>query len=314
MSVAGSVQRMLFHLKESLPVELIDHVVAMCGAKGEVWFEELPSLIADLEGQWNIRVGNPFPGIEYNFVAEAVRDDGIPVVVKIAPPFETTEIFGEAKHLRLHNGVSAVRLLAEDRDRYAILLERALPGRGLRECFDSDPLASIKPAIDVLKKILQPPPSDMADVPTLDEWFDGFRAYPGTGFPEGPAEQAFEIYERLSAKPGTARYLHGDFHPGNIVSATREPFQMIDPKGIVGVVGYDIAVFLLNLERWQRKSPDLNEIVNSAVSQFAESFDLTEREVREWVFAHMVIGAWWNFQDMPDLYDSALALPAIWHL
>ncbi len=300
--------------KDSLPGELAEHVVAMCGARGEAWFETLPTVIARLETQWNIRVGNPFPGIEYNFVAEAVTNDGVQVVLKIAPPFEATEIFGEAKYLRLHNGNSAIRLLAEDRQHHAILLERAVPGEALHERFHSKPIECLGPAIDVLNRVLQPPPAGMSDVPTLDGWFENFRAYRDTQFPAALAERAFEIYERLSSQPDQTFYIHGDYHPGNIVTATREPFQIIDPKGIVGNVGYDIAVFLINIERWQRENPDLDALLREAIVHFAAAFEFTEREIREWVFAHMVIGAWWNFQDMPGLYDAELAMPAIWHL
>src|SRR5690349_11262756 len=95
------------------PAELVTHVTEMCGARGEGWFAELLSVIRELEGKWDLKVGAPFPGIEYNFVADAQRCDGEPVVIKIAPPFETTEIFGEAKYLRLHEGKGAVRLLGE---------------------------------------------------------------------------------------------------------------------------------------------------------------------------------------------------------
>jgi streptomycin 6-kinase len=83
----------------------------------------------------------------------------------------------------------------------------------------------------------------------------------------------------------------------------------IDPKGIVGHVGYDIAVFLINLERWQRQNPDIDGLLSNAIYAFAAAFTLSETEVREWVFAHMVIGAWWNFEDMPELYVPEVAMP-----
>jgi hypothetical protein len=51
-----------------------------------------------------------------------------------------------------------------------------------------------------------------------------------------------------------------------------------------------------------------------AIDRFAAAFGLSESEIRQWVFAVMVIGAWWNFEDMPNLYDPELAMPAIWHL
>lgn len=301
--------------RDTLPSELVTHVTEMCGARGEVWFAELPQIISGLENKWKIRAGMPLQGIEYNFVAEARTEDEVPVVLKIAPPFETTEIHGEAKFLRSRNGNGCVRLLAEERQQKAILLERALPGRALHEEFADQPMDCVDPGIDALKRILQPPPTDMADVPTLDGWFDNFgRRYHDSAFPAELAQKALEIYSRLRGDRAKLAYIHGDFHPGNIVTGTRERFQVIDPKGIVGHVGYDVAVFLINLERWQRNNIDLAFLLERAIARFAAAFNMTAREIREWVFAHMVIGAWWNFEDMPSLYDPEVAMPAIWHL
>ena len=72
--------------KDTLPQELITHVTAICGERGEKWFDRLPKTIRELETEWSVKVGEPFSGIEFNFVAEAAMN-GRPVVVKIAPPF-----------------------------------------------------------------------------------------------------------------------------------------------------------------------------------------------------------------------------------
>lgn len=248
---------MTLAFKDTLPKELVTHISAICSSRGEGWFEQLPTAIAELEDRWSLTVKKPFAGIEYNFVAPAIMKDGSDVVVKISPPYERLEIHCEAKYLRTRNGESVIKLLAEDRERHAILIERALPGVALFEEFKNDPAAIIQPAIEALRSILRPPPDDIIDVDTLDHWFNNFRRYSKTDFPKEYAEKAFEIYERLSVQPGRTFYLHGDFHPGNIVTAKREPYLVIDPKGIVGHVGYDIAVFLNNLHWWQRDRPDV---------------------------------------------------------
>lgn len=300
--------------KESLPSDLVMHIAAMCGTKGEKWFDELPRVIRELEDRWSVTVREPFPGIEYNFVAPASMHNGRLAVVKIAPPFETTEIYGEAKFLATRDGQGAVKLLAEDRETRAILIEHAVPGRSLVDCFAMDPIASVRPAIEVLRSIVGPPTEDMTDVSTLDNWFNNFRCYRETEFPRDRAEQAFEIYERLSRQQGRTFYLHGDFHLGNVVDSDRSPFLAIDPKGIVGPLGYEIAVFLINFHRWQEKNEDVAELITEAIAQFSGAFGMTETELREWTFAHMVIGAWWNFEDMPELYDPKVAMPDIWNV
>jgi streptomycin 6-kinase len=302
------------NIKDSLPQDVVTHVTAMCGARGEDWFDELPDAITELEQKWDITVGDPFPGIEYNFVATATGLDGSDLVLKIAPPFETVEIFAEAKFLETLNGEGAIHLIDVDRERQAILLERALPGKALHEEFAESPRDCIQPAIAVLRRILQKPPKDMSDTTTLDGWFANFERFRKTDFPKALGERALEIYRKLTRKSGDKLYIHGDFHPGNVVTATREKYLAIDPKGIVGQVGYDIAVFLINFERWQRENPDIETLLDEATNAFANAFDMTETEVREWVFADMVIGAWWNFEDMPELYEPEVAMPLIWHL
>src|SRR5688572_21548163 len=160
--------------KDALPTDLVKRITAICGKKGEEWFDRLPYLVAELEKKWACKVIEPFPGIEFNFVARAATGSGEEVVLKIAPPFDPPEIFAEAKYLRTRNGNSAVRLIAEDRKRHAILIERAIPGEALFKRFEDDPLQCVEPAIRLLRSILRPAPVDQSDVDTLDRWFTNF--------------------------------------------------------------------------------------------------------------------------------------------
>lgn len=297
---------------DSLPKELVTHVTAICGHRGSAWFASLPETIRELEEKWDLTVKTPFPGIEFNYVAAAARQNGEKVVVKISPPYERLEIFQEAQYLRTRNGDGAIKLLDADRELRAILLERAIPGKALFEKFAADPAGCVEPAIEVMRNILRPPPPDLTDVELLDNWFARFQRYKDTEFPNELAVRATDIYRRLSDQPDKTFYLHGDFHPGNIVTSDRSEFLAIDPKGIVGHIGYDIAVFLNNLHWWQRKNRDVEGFLQNAIGRFSENFDLEEMELREWAFAYMVIGAWWNFEDMPEHYQESVAISNVW--
>jgi len=298
--------------KDSLPVELITHVTSICGQRGVEWLEGLESRIAELEQAWSIKVGDPFSAGEFNFVAPARRFNGELTVLKIAPPYDRTEIFREAAFLRHRNGNGAVKLIAEDADRFAILLEHALPGKNLAEIFRDNAPAAVVPSIEVLRSIISEPPSDSTGIITLDNWFDGMRRHSSTKFPADYATKALRIYERLSRQRNRIFYLHGDFHPGNIVSATRARFLAIDPKGIIGHIGYDIAVFLNNFHWWQETRSDVRLRLDRAVDQFAEAFDIDAMELREWAFAQLVLSAWWTLEDMPEMYNNEVAKADIW--
>ena len=298
--------------KDSLPAELIHHVTAICGRDGEEWIDGLENNVRELEDLWSIKAHQPFAAGEYNYVAPVTGSEF--AVLKLAPPYKTVEIFAEAAYLREHNGNGVVKLIAENCARKAILIEHALPGKNLTECFKDDEPASVDPAIYALKVSLLPPPPDTTDVTTLDAWFDGLRRFESTDFPADYAIKALELYDKLSSRADRQFYLHGDFHPGNIVDATREPFLIIDPKGIIGHIGYDIACFLNNFHWWQEKKPDVKSRLDKAVSQFAEAFDIDPLVLRQWAFAQMVIGAWWNYEDMPEFYDNQVAKADVWNV
>ncbi|MEP6704512.1 MAG: aminoglycoside phosphotransferase family protein [Acidobacteriota bacterium] len=294
------------------PKELVKNVTAMCGQTGKAWLNDLPGLIDEIQREWSIRVGEPFQAGEFNFVAPAIRFDSDPTVLKISPPFPTIEISGEAEYLRSRDGNGAVKLLVEDAARRAILLERAIPGKNLAEDFADNKPAAIEPAIGVLRSILLPAPSRAADIVTLDHWFSGLRKYATTDFPAKYASKALRIYDELSRQPNRTFYLHGDFHPGNVVTAMRTPFLAIDPKGIIGHLGYEIAVFLNNFHWWQETEPDIGAIVAHAVDQFSDAFEIDPNELRRWAFAQMVLGAWWSFDETPAFYNNEVAKADIW--
>ena len=295
----------------NLPSELVMHVTAILGERGAEWLDALPTYVADLETEWSIEVHEPFAAGEFNLVAPATGAVGDPVVLKIAPPYDDGEFLREAEFLRNRDGRGTVRLLAQDIEKRAILIERAVPGINLAERFmDAEPEV-LGPAIDVLHSIIAPPPQHLLNVKTIDDWFDGLRRFEGTTFPSDYATKALDLYRRLSAN-ARKLYLHGDFHPGNIVSATRSPYLAIDPKGIIGHIGYDIAAFLNNYHWWQETKPDIRTRLDHGVREFSEAFDIDPLELREWAFAQMVLGAWWTFDEMPQFYNDEVAKADIW--
>src|SRR5689334_1685821 len=97
------------------PDELIKHVTAICGDAGVQWLAELRVIVAELESNWGVITAPAFEKGEYNFVAPA-RSESIDAVLKVAPPFPTTEIFAEAEFLRKLDGNGGPRLLEEDRE------------------------------------------------------------------------------------------------------------------------------------------------------------------------------------------------------
>jgi streptomycin 6-kinase len=297
---------------DHLPQELVKHVSIGCGERGVDWLHALPEVIRHLESKWAVIVDEPFSGVEYNFVAPATTIEGEPVVVKIHPPWDPIEIFDEAAYLRARDGHACVRLLAEDKPSRAILLERLFPGQTLTELFKESKSNAISPAVATLRAVSMPASRAPANAPTVDDWFKTFDRFPETDFPKHYAEKAFAIYNELSGQTERIFYIHGDFHPGNVVDSDRCPYLVIDPKGIVGHLGYEIAAFLNNFNWWHEGEDDLKPVLWDAVEQFSGAFGIPQIELRRWAYAQMVIGAWWNYADMPELYDGSVVKADIW--
>ncbi|HWC31841.1 MAG TPA: aminoglycoside phosphotransferase family protein, partial [Actinomycetota bacterium] len=112
---------------------------------GAAWLASLPTLFAECADRWSLEVGDPFPYTFASLAAPATTSDGTPVVLKIHFPDRESE--HEARALEVWNGDGAVRLLAHDADRRALLLERCVPGTPLWEI-------GAQAALDVMVELL----------------------------------------------------------------------------------------------------------------------------------------------------------------
>ena len=298
--------------KSTLPKGFVENTIALCGDKGELWLNELPGIIAALEMKWSVKAGRHFRNMSYNYVTNVSFRDGKSAVLKIGLPLRDVEIHGEVAYLKALDGQGAARILEFDRDREAALLERISPGANLKSVCKKDQSEAVRIAIKVLKRILRPVPEDVSEFISLDRWFDGLKRAIGTKFPQDYAKRALEFYEQLSSDNANIFLLHGDLHHDNILSATREPFLVIDPKGMIGHVGYDIGVFLNNHHDWLEWNTRLEGKLDQAVSDFADAFDLEESVIRKWAFCQMVLSWWWTFDEMPGTFGEELGLSDVW--
>ena len=299
--------------RRSLPQKFVENTIALCGERGEKWLDNLPVIISALEKSWSINAGKHFKNLSYNYVANAKLADGKSAVLKIGLPLKDVEIFGEAAYLEALDGRGAARLFRFDRERQAALMERLAPGANLKSACKKDQGTAVAITIRVLKRILRPVPKSPNDFIQLDDWFDGLKRAAGTKFPQDYARHALDYYAQLSSDAKNIYLLHGDIHHDNILSATREPFLVIDPKGIIGHVGYDIGVFLNNHKDWLEWNTRLEHKLDKAVAEFANAFELEQVVIRKWAYCQMVLSWWWLYDEMPDMFDE-LGLSDIWRV
>jgi streptomycin 6-kinase len=299
------------YLIKKLPKQFTRNALDLCGAAGEKWLGELPRIIQELSKSWSLEVEPFYEILSYNFVAPCVAKDG-EAVLKIAPPLNNPEIFNEARYLQLADGKGAVNLLRINETHRAILLERLTPGANLKEVYRTDDAKAVDIAIKTIGEILKKPPQHHS-FHKLEDWFDDFfRNSEKTRFPSGFICKARGFYEELSSASENKFLLHGDLHHENVLSATRESFLAIDPKGIVGDIGYEIAVFLNNHFWWLASERNLRDKLSDAIRKFSEAFAVESVVLRKWAFAQMVLSVWWTFEGNGRNWKSNLALSEIW--
>lgn len=295
----------------SLPEKFARIISEAHGVEGKRWLVRLPEIVERIENEWNLSVFAPFPNLSYHFVAPCVCAEGSEAVLKIGFPENDSPMFNEAEILRLYNGNGAVKFLRLDAERFALLLEKLDAGKTLKDFYKNDDRAAVQTAIEILRKIKRKPP-DRHNFVRLEDWFFGFKKAKKTIFPAEKLNKADGFYHEL--KGAEKHLLHGDFHHENLLSATRESFLAIDPKGIVGEIGYEIAVFLNNHHWWLESELDLSAKLNDAVRQFSEAFNITPEDLRKWAYAQMVLSAWWTFEENGENWQSDLALAEIWEV
>ncbi len=222
-------------------------------------------IAAEVATEWGVALGPAFPLARYSYVAPA----GVDAVLKVTLP-EDDESRDEAHALDLWAGNGAVRLLRSDRERRALLLERASPGTDISALPERDATRiAVEVGLRLWVRAAEPFRWIGDHVPG---WLDAAeRSQPG-GSTLVPL--ARELYAELDV--GRRVLVHGDFHHHNILRSGRR-YVAIDPKPMLGEPEYDVAPFLWN----PLGSSMMLEVVERRLAAFAAA-GLDEARMRCW--------------------------------
>ncbi|MEA3441770.1 MAG: aminoglycoside phosphotransferase family protein [Chloroflexota bacterium] len=267
----------------------------------------LPEIIARCERRWSIRAGEPLERLSYNFIAPAIRKDGVAVVLKIGYP--NKDLTTEIEALLAFDGRSCVRLLDVDRGLGSLLLERLEPGKSLLIINDDE--AATRIAAGVMRDLWRPVPEE--DVfPTVRKWARGMerlRSYYDGG--TGPlssrlVEKAEALFSELIDSMETLVLLHGDLHHENILCSQKRQWLAIDPKGVLGEPAYETGVLLRNPFPQLLEQPDPGRVISRRVDILCEELGFERERVLGWGLAQAVLSAWWSIEDHGDGWQWAM--------
>jgi streptomycin 6-kinase len=278
---------------------------------GSEWLCRLPRLVAECAEAWNLRLGPAFEGCNVSLVLAVERADGLPAVLKINFPDEESEY--EAVALDHWNGVGAVRLLAQESERRALLIERCVPGDTLWQVRDEEEANRI--ASNVLRRLWRPTPLGHPFRFLADEALRWAEELPrewasmGRPFERALIERAVEAARELVASQRELVVVHQDFHGGNVLRAEREPWLAIDPKPLVGERAFDAASLLRDRRAELARDPAPERRIRGRLDQLTAELDLDRERLRGWGIVHAIS---WGFSGETGKVEQDMIACARW--
>ena len=207
----------------------------------------------------------------------AERPDGGEAVVKVNLRDSETEYEGDA--LARWGGRGAVRLLAHDRERWALLVERCRPGTQLWARPDEN---ATEIAADVLEQLWVP-----ADRPFRrleDEAARWAEDLPRREVDEELVDRAISFLREAGPTQRESVLLHQDLHGGNVLLSQRG-WLAIDAKPLVGEREFDVASLIRD------RRPATKKQMERRLDYLVERLGLDRERTQGWAIAHAVA---WN--------------------
>ena len=274
-----------------IPEAFVRGTVDREGERGRRWADTLPELVTRLVEQWGCVADGPVVHGEVGVVVPVLHDRG-PAVVKVSFPHPGN--VWEPDAFEAWRGRGAVRLYAREDECFAMLLERA-GGRTLAELRRGDEVVTIAGQLN--RRLAVPAPPGLPRLrEQMAQWERSLQrdaAEFADALPRHVVEEAAATVRELgSDQPELV--IHGDLHARNILGAQREPWLVVDPKGLVGDPAYDGGTFLKAHVFALLEEDDLERAVTRCVGMFAAAAGLERERVRRWTQFRAVESAFWR--------------------
>lgn len=266
------------------------------GVSGDDFLRQLPPLLDALLADWELHPDGPARHGECALVLPVTGRRGS-AALKVTWPHP------EARHehlaLKAWGGRGAVRMIAADPARWALLLERALPERDLQHV----PIEAACTQLGALLTRLARPGLPQLDrlSTMLGRLADQLAAEEPAAFaqlmPRRFVDRAIGLCRELAAEPHT-HLLHADLHYENVLrSADDSQWLAIDPKPLAGRREFEVAPALWN--RWDEVTAAANtrEHLRMRVFWLCEAGGLDEDLARAYSLVREAQNARWAALD-----------------
>jgi streptomycin 6-kinase len=258
---------------------------------GREWLAALPALVRECAEKWSLRLGEPFPYAYASLALPATRPDGTPAVLKLQ--FPDRESTHEGAALAHWAGAGAIRLIAADPARHALLLERCVPGTSL-SAVGGD--AAMDVLVGLLPRLLVPAGAPFEPFEPVaaqaNDWawhLPRSWARAGRPFPRRLVDRAVDLCRTLAASQGPLMLVNQDLHGDNVLRAQREPWLVIDPKPVLAEREFAVAPVVRSAELGHSR-----DLVRRRLDRLVDELGLDRERARGWTIAQ-TLG--WAFED-----------------
>jgi streptomycin 6-kinase len=277
------------------------------GEDGEAWVAALPARVDALLDGWELTLDGATRFGYVGIVVPVSCADGTPAALKVSYPDDDSA--GEAPTLAAWDGDGAARLLRRDGSGFALLLERLDPDRSLFA-------APVDEGVEVLGGLLArlARTTAPATVPRLADtsrrWLetvpDRWRRHCPGADPR-LRDAALATLREVGPRAGD-RLLHGDLHYGNVLAGGREPWLVIDPKGMAGDPEFEVIPALWNRADELVLVDDPHTAIRRRTDQLCEAAGLDRELAYRWTVVRAVDDLLWRMDNDPDPHAPHLLI------
>lgn len=268
---------------------------AVGGPSGAQWAAALPRLLAEALDEWSLVPDGP-TRTGWTAVVVPVRRDGEPLALKVVWPH--IEGRDEPLVLRHWGGDGAVRLVAADPTRGALLLERLDPSRNL---VDVDIDTACEVVGGLLRRLHVPAPAQLRTLTDFATHHTRRVVGDDSPLPRRMRERTAGRLADLLADPDVdATIVHGDLHYENVLGSLRgddDPWLAVDPHALAGHPAFEFVPLLRNRVDELGTGSAFRWSVRRRIEVAAEAAGVDEDVAIAWSYVGAAIEAGWAAND-----------------
>ena len=264
----------------------------MYNDEGKQWLDSLPEITNKIAKEHNLSGLTPVNNMTFNYVASGNQNDN-PIILKIG--MNGKALTKEASCLKAFAKHAVAEVIAHDDN--MIIMQRAVPGRTLKDYFPDNDIDAIKILCESIKELHKASIPESHNFYHLSELFNTLDQK--LDIPDEVLAKAKHLRDKLLSTTTEEVLLHGDLHHDNILK-NGDSWLIIDPKGFIGDPAFEPAAYLCNPipELLQENQP--REIITNRINICSAELGVDSQRIADWLYVKSVLCWAWSLEDNLD--------------